>query len=160
MSAADPIGAAQSHLVGYLKLVADTLWEIQQLRAPEAARAAAWGARLALAADEMDRLLLAIPDYAAAAGPRDALEARLRASEASQDALLAALRAAIASGGASHHTFYFPFTIAARARPLTRQTHSRTTANPSDPTRRAEKKLDDADACVRGALEAAAGVPR
>ena len=97
----DPIGSAQAHLIVYMKLVADTLWEVQQLSSFDARRASSWASRLVQAADEMDRLLSAIPDYAAVVGPRETLDARLRACEAEQDALLAALLASIDAGGSS-----------------------------------------------------------
>lgn len=101
MSSPDPIGSSQAHLIVYMKLVADTLWEVQQLSSFDARRASSWASRLVQAADEMDRLLSAIPDYAAVVGPRETLDARLRACEAEQDALLAALLASIDAGGSS-----------------------------------------------------------
>ena len=103
MSSLDAIGAAQAHLIIYMKLVADTLWEVQQLASFDAASVSSWASRLVQAADEMDRLLVAIPDYAAVVGPRETLEARLRACEAEQEALLAALQTSIDAGGAFPH---------------------------------------------------------
>jgi hypothetical protein len=35
MEASDPITAAQRHLVVYAKLFADTIWEVQQMTAPD-----------------------------------------------------------------------------------------------------------------------------
>jgi hypothetical protein len=34
----DAIGAAQAHLAAYAKLVADTVWEVQQMRAEQPTR--------------------------------------------------------------------------------------------------------------------------
>lgn len=68
---ADPIGAAQASLVAYTKLVADTLWEVQQQRGYSASRSSAMGASLVAAGEELERLVAAVPDYAAIVGPRE-----------------------------------------------------------------------------------------
>ena len=49
------------------------------------------------AADELDRLVAAVPDYGAAVGPRDVLAGRLRAGEEARLALAASLAAGVAS---------------------------------------------------------------
>ena len=96
----DPIGSASAHLVSYIKLVADTLWEVQQ-SAPSPVYAKEMGVRLAASADEMARLVRAIPDFALILGPRDDVDARLRAGEAEQDALSAQLELSITAGEAA-----------------------------------------------------------
>ena len=84
-----------------MKLVADTLWEVQQMTTPNPAHAAMLGARLAASADEMDRLVGVIPDFAAIVGTRETVDARLRAGEIEQDALAAQLERSIAAGEAA-----------------------------------------------------------
>jgi len=145
-AAADPIGSAQAHLVDFLKLVADVMWAAQQLSAPDPKRAAALGARLAASADELERLVRAIPDYAAIAGPRDEVTARLRAGEAEQDALAAGLAQSIAAGGARS---------AAHVRVRTRKRLVALTQPPPLLLPRAEAALAAADADARVALAAA-----
>ena len=97
----DPISNASSHLISYMKLVADTLWEVQQMATPDPAHAVLLGARLAASADEMDRLVGVIPDFAAIVGPRESVDARLRAGEIEQDALAAQLERSIVAGEAA-----------------------------------------------------------
>ncbi len=66
----DAIGDAQRALIAYTKRVADTLWEVQQQRGYATAHAAELGAALAAAGDELERLVDAVPDYAAILGER------------------------------------------------------------------------------------------
>jgi hypothetical protein len=94
----DPIGDLQRHLVVYAKSLADALYAIEH--SSSRADAAALRASVLLAADEMDRLVAAVPDYAAAVGPRAGLAARLRAGEEARVALAASLAASVASAEA------------------------------------------------------------
>ena len=94
----DPIGDLQRHLVVYAKSLADALYAIEH--SSTRTDAAALRASVLLAADEMDRLVAAAPDYAAAVGPRAGLAARLRAGEEARAALAASLAAGVASAEA------------------------------------------------------------
>jgi hypothetical protein len=91
----DPIGDLQRHLVVFSKSLADALYAIEH--AATHPDAAALRASLHLAANELDRLVAAVPDYGAAVGPRDALVGRLRAGEEARAALAASLAAGVAS---------------------------------------------------------------
>jgi hypothetical protein len=65
----DPLGDLQEHLRTYSKAVADTIWELQQMKQPEPARVDALADALAGMADRLDGpggLVDALPDY-----PRD-----------------------------------------------------------------------------------------
>jgi hypothetical protein len=98
---ATPVGAAQHQLVHFSKLLADSLWSVQQLRALGGGGPAALAElapALAASAGELERLCRAVPDYRAVVGPRDALCARLRAAEARAAALAGELEAAVAAG--------------------------------------------------------------
>ena len=84
-----------------MKLVADTLWEVQQITTQDSAHAVMLGKRLAASADEMDRLVVAIPDFAAIVGSRETVDARLRAGEIEQDELAAQLECSVLAGEAA-----------------------------------------------------------
>jgi len=88
---ADPIGAVQSHLQSHSKLIADSLYELQQLRAPNGPLVQRVACGLNASADRLEALILALPEYemdaeaaarfVAAQGPRyaeraDRLEAQ------------------------------------------------------------------------------------
>ena len=96
----DHIGAASSHLIAYMKLVADSLWEVQNmsaLKTPPSEMAD----RLKSSADEMERLVREIPDFGALIGDSATIDERLRAGEAEQDKVANALVRAIALGEAA-----------------------------------------------------------
>jgi hypothetical protein len=100
MQAPDAIGDVQRHLVAYSKSLADSLYALEHSRALSPADFAALRVSVVQAADEMDRLVAAVPDYAARVGPREALAARLCAGEAARSALADSLAAAVASAEA------------------------------------------------------------
>jgi hypothetical protein len=96
----DHIGAASSHLIVYMKLVADSLWEVQNmssLKTPPSELAD----RLKSSADEMERLVREIPDFGALIGDSATIDERLRAGEAEQDKVANELMSAIAVGEAA-----------------------------------------------------------
>lgn len=65
----DPLGDLQEHLRAYSKAVADTIWELQQMKQPDPARVDALADALAGMADRLDGpggLVDGLPDY-----PRD-----------------------------------------------------------------------------------------
>lgn len=85
----------------FTKLLADTLWCVQQLRAVGGSGPASLvelAPTLAAAAAELEACCRAVPDYRAAVGPRDGLCARLRAAEARVAALSAELELAVVEG--------------------------------------------------------------
>jgi len=73
----DPISLLQRHLILYSKSLADSLYAIEHSSSISSADYASLRDGVLSAADELDRLVQTVPDYAALVGPRDTLLSRV-----------------------------------------------------------------------------------
>ena len=91
----DPIEQLQRHLVTYSKSLADCIYAIEHSgRLPES-QLTPLRASILLAADDLDRLLAGLPDYATLVGPRSSLHALVSTYTTSVEATRVALESSV-----------------------------------------------------------------
>lgn len=73
MIGSDPIGSLQHHLVVYSKSLADSLYAIEHASSLSPSDYTLLRDGILKAADDLDRLVKAVPDYASLVGPRKTL---------------------------------------------------------------------------------------
>lgn len=91
----DPIGLLQRHLVTYSKSLADCIYAIEHSGSLPESQLTPLRASILLAADDLDRLLAGLPDYATLVGPRDGLHALVSTYATSVEATRRALESGV-----------------------------------------------------------------
>ena len=91
----DPIEKLQRHLVTYSKSLADCIYAIEHSGSLPDSQLSPLRASILLAADDLDRLLAGLPDYATLVGPRSSLHALVSTYTSSVEATRAALESGV-----------------------------------------------------------------